>query len=159
MGRLNKIIWSTKCYLKSNMYCIILCSQNCVCLWPFVGDAWASVVAMTKCRSCINYKSTIWRKKCHNEYSFPGLILGLRPPNERRRYFVTMSLIGWAQALNQACLFNVLQPVICPPARYSPIGWFGGEQMNFDILDVNIMMIWHCNIFHTNCWILLMEGH
>ena len=28
----------------------------------------------------------------------PGLILGLRPANERRRYFVTASLIGWAQA-------------------------------------------------------------
>ena len=27
-----------------------------------------------------------------------GLILGLRPVNERRRYFVTTSLIGWAQA-------------------------------------------------------------
>ena len=26
-----------------------------------------------------------------------GLILGLRLANERRRYFVTMSLIGWAQ--------------------------------------------------------------
>ena len=25
------------------------------------------------------------------------LILGLRPANERRRYFVTTSLIGWAQ--------------------------------------------------------------
>ena len=29
-----------------------------------------------------------------------GLILGLRPANERRRYFVTTSLIGWAQARN-----------------------------------------------------------
>ena len=27
-----------------------------------------------------------------------GLILGLRPANERRRYFVTTSLIGWARA-------------------------------------------------------------
>ena len=27
----------------------------------------------------------------------PGLILGLRPANERRRYKVTTSLIGWAQ--------------------------------------------------------------
>ena len=27
-----------------------------------------------------------------------GLILGLRPANERRRYFITTSLIGWAQA-------------------------------------------------------------
>ena len=26
-----------------------------------------------------------------------GLILGLRPANKRRRYFVTTSLIGWAQ--------------------------------------------------------------
>ena len=26
-----------------------------------------------------------------------GLILGLRPANERRRYFVTTPLIGWAQ--------------------------------------------------------------
>ena len=26
------------------------------------------------------------------------LILGLRPANERRRYFVTTSLTGWAQA-------------------------------------------------------------
>ena len=26
-----------------------------------------------------------------------GLILGLRPANERRCYFVTTSLIGWAQ--------------------------------------------------------------
>ena len=28
---------------------------------------------------------------------FSGLILGLRPANERRRYKVTPSLIGWAQ--------------------------------------------------------------
>ena len=27
-----------------------------------------------------------------------GLILGLRPANERRRYFVMTSLIGWVQA-------------------------------------------------------------
>ena len=30
--------------------------------------------------------------------AYTGLILGLRPANERRRYFVTASLIGWAQA-------------------------------------------------------------
>ena len=27
-----------------------------------------------------------------------GFIVGLRPANERRRYFVTMSIIDWAQA-------------------------------------------------------------
>ena len=31
------------------------------------------------------------------------LILGLHPANERRRNFVTTSLIGWAQALTQPC--------------------------------------------------------
>ena len=29
---------------------------------------------------------------------YAGLILGLRPANKRRRYFVTTSLIAWAQA-------------------------------------------------------------
>ena len=35
----------------------------------------------------------IW---CENDS--PGLILGLRQANERRRYFVTTSLNGWAEA-------------------------------------------------------------
>ena len=34
-----------------------------------------------------------------------GLILGLRPVNERRRYKVTRSLIGWAQTYNQPWLY------------------------------------------------------
>ena len=34
-----------------------------------------------------------------------GLILGLRPVNERRCYFVTTSLVGWMQAKNQPCHF------------------------------------------------------
>ena len=29
---------------------------------------------------------------------YAGLILGLRSANERRRYFVTTSLIGWVEA-------------------------------------------------------------
>ena len=32
------------------------------------------------------------------EQPYPGLILGLRAANERRRYFVTTSFICWAQA-------------------------------------------------------------
>ena len=35
--------------------------------------------------------------KIKNSQSSPALILGLRPANERRRYKVTPSLIGWAQ--------------------------------------------------------------
>ena len=36
-----------------------------------------------------------------------GLILGLRSANERRRYFVTTSLIDWVQAYNQLCKTNL----------------------------------------------------
>ena len=37
-----------------------------------------------------------------NDHSLtPGLVLGLHPTNERRRYFVTTSLIDWAQTSNQ----------------------------------------------------------
>ena len=38
---------------------------------------------------------------CHKKFGSPvyilGLILGWHPANERRRYKVTLSLIGWAQ--------------------------------------------------------------
>ena len=34
-----------------------------------------------------------------------GSIVGLRLANERRRYFVTTSLIGWLQAYNQSCAY------------------------------------------------------
>ena len=37
--------------------------------------------------------------------TFTGMILGLRPTNERRRYKVTPSLICWAQILNQPCIY------------------------------------------------------
>ena len=35
-----------------------------------------------------------------------GRVLGLRPANERRRYKVTPSLIGWAQTKNQLWRYN-----------------------------------------------------
>ena len=37
-----------------------------------------------------------WQEPIKGNYA--GLILGLLPANERRRYFVTTSLIGWVQA-------------------------------------------------------------
>ena len=39
-------------------------------------------------------------------YTPAGLSLGLRPANERPRYFVTMSLIGWAHAFSPDFLTN-----------------------------------------------------
>ena len=40
-----------------------------------------------------------------------GLILGLLPANERHRYFVTTSLIGWAKTSNQPCIVSVASSV------------------------------------------------
>ena len=42
---------------------------------------------------------------CIYSHGIIGLILGLRPANERRRYFVPTSLIGWAQAWNQPWVY------------------------------------------------------
>ena len=44
-----------------------------------------------------------------------GLILGLCPANERRRYFVTTYLIGWAQAL--------ANPITSAVSRHPPDTW------------------------------------
>ena len=49
-----------------------------------------------------------WRLSSYEIY--PWLILGLRPANERRCYFVTTSLIGWMQAQNQPCISKVRPP-------------------------------------------------
>ena len=49
------------------------------------------------------YVALIFLQIIHNKpnikktYDITGLILGLRPANEKRRYFVTPSLNGWAQ--------------------------------------------------------------
>ena len=42
----------------------------------------------------------------NNIYVLPGLILGLRPANERRRCFVTTYLIGRAKNLESAVITN-----------------------------------------------------
>ena len=39
----------------------------------------------------------------HAQYITSGLILGLRPANERHHYKVALSLIGWVQTWNQSC--------------------------------------------------------
>ena len=70
--------------------------------------------------------------------SNPGIILCMRPANERRRYYVTSSLIGWVHAQNdpwipkQFCLIRchprwppfslpVLVPVAPDPQRTYPL--------------------------------------
>ena len=58
------------------------------------------------------------------------MILVLRPANERRRYKVTPSLIGWAQTckypqeMPSSCVFHVSGPLNTQP--YILYDWFGG---------------------------------
>ena len=79
------------------------------------------------------YKSIVsLMPQSRNNYktSTSGLILGLRPTNERRRYFVMTSLIGWAQASNQpcTCLQNIIWCCVCHgnwyPVKYSVLSKF-----------------------------------
>ena len=42
--------------------------------------------------------AALWVHRFADLISYFGLILGLHPANERRRHFVTTSLIGWVQA-------------------------------------------------------------
>ena len=44
------------------------------------------------------FNTRCWEEECN-----AWLILGLRPANERRRYKVTPSLIGWGRTQNQQC--------------------------------------------------------
>ena len=53
--------------------------------------------------STIRFIDPITRIMTGIEYT--GLILGLRPANERRRYKVTPSLIGWAQTYNRPWIY------------------------------------------------------
>ena len=47
-----------------------------------------------------------------DDVMIPGLILGLRPANERRRYKVTPSLIGWVQTSIWPCVMNTLSALL-----------------------------------------------
>ena len=64
-----------------------------------------------------------WCKAHHNT---AGVILGLCPANERRLYFVTTFLIGWAQAWNQPCtvwyiaMTQVEHTLAFDPSNYIP---------------------------------------
>ena len=66
-----------------------------------------------------------------------GLIVGLCEANERRRYKVTPSLIGWAQTYNQPCstLFQVMPPY-CYADFQDTVG--GGDVNRLHIVCVPI---------------------
>ena len=64
----------------------ILLNMNKICL----HSAWLWLVLLWWKKDYIMMYCDLW--------AISGLILGLRPASERRRYFVTPSVIGWGQA-------------------------------------------------------------
>ena len=72
--------------------------------WPVTGKMFPfdHVIMMWLKFTVYKQHSAIWYGLhpwhwCYWRYG-PGLMLGLHPANERRRYFVTTTLIGWVQA-------------------------------------------------------------
>ena len=113
----------------SMLWLIFVHSKYNCCWWPVDRGAWASVVivltfspefSVLKLRelTCWSHwlsNGTQIRFLCTRSYNpltvhkpSSWLILGLLPVNEKRRYKVTPSLIGWSQTQNQPCLFPPL---------------------------------------------------
>ena len=87
------------------------CDVTVISFDGFDVDSLASEESVTfKCRSRV-YTRPAFSHPLSMQMSWHlpvlSLILGLRPANERRRYFVTTSLIGWAQTKNQPCYYRV----------------------------------------------------
>ena len=72
-----------------------------------VWDITAVIVSLfLSCYVLPSYKACGYDiKKTRSPY--PGIILCMRPANERRRYNVTLSLIGWTHSQNDPCLSYV----------------------------------------------------
>ena len=87
----------------------------CIAQPQWVNWKWLNIV-ITECTTSHRIQTCISQRTLH---VFPtwagwgcissGVILGLPPTNERRRYKVTPSLIGWAQTQNQSCIMNVME--------------------------------------------------
>ena len=78
-------------------------NENVVILMKFSSLAALEVVILTTFSAAsdenfIKMKTFPFQWPSSVAYMCAGLILGLRPANERRGYLVTTSLIGWAQA-------------------------------------------------------------
>ena len=75
------------------------------------------------CRSALKLRSSrygIMRAGGFSALTIAGIILYMRPANERRRYIVTPSLIGWAHTQNDPCLNyacyrcgTLSSPIVC----------------------------------------------
>ena len=108
----NDFTWSVRVKSNELRYCL-LCAVCFVVLTNELSYVFKTILLGAKiCMVIFSYASSSplrTYRACYlgsqygDNYPRSGLILGLRPANERRRYFVTTSIIGWAQAWNQPC--------------------------------------------------------
>ena len=71
-----------------------------LCIINMLHNIWEC----SECRRpmyCVTIHMALYTWAFSTKVRSAGLILGLRPANEWRRYKVTSSFIGWAQTLNQ----------------------------------------------------------
>ena len=71
-----------------------------------------------------------------------GLILGLRPANERCRYKLAPSLIGWSQTQIQPCYGEVLEHSVAPFDRYIKLNWPKDRPFRDVLLAILIYVTW-----------------
>ena len=69
----------------------------------------------------------LYSKILKKKSSHTGIIFCMRPANERRRYIVTSSLIGWAHTQNDHCPY-----LACKVQVY-------GAFVNFDVLSQSLL--------------------
>ena len=81
-----------------------------------------------------------------------GLILGLCPASERLRYFVIMSLIGWAQAYNLPWMLHGISCYIGPCYSDTQLYFILGPWQNGCHFSDNIFKSIYLN---ENVWILI----
>ena len=82
-----------------------------------------------------------------NQHTWSGIILCGRPANERRRYNVTPSLIGWAHTQNDPCMITAKSaPIQC---TFWPLHKITSEELyahaqgwEFDVLKVVVRQQW-----------------
>ena len=67
-------------------------------LLPFL--AWVHWALITSSALCIKHRNIVLRIIYFREWKRAGIIMCMRPANERWRYSVTPSLIGWAHIKN-----------------------------------------------------------
>ena len=114
-------------------------------------------VLLGHCVSIIDGGRIMAIRRCFCSYkAVSELILGLRPNNERQRYFVMTSLIVWALTWNQpwVCVCsggNVISSALYFPKILGKFGHVCFDTMNLGILTKYIFLCHMCSGLWNKC--------